>query len=221
VQLIRRVRSDGGFTVVELLVTMVILVVITVPVANVVISALRNTATSSDRLSLSHDAQIAAAYFARDVSTVGVRDFSAAPSTGATVAFKPSVQLNAAYDAGGRTCGSATTPTAILRLLADAWDQTTSPPTPQVDVVAYYLRANGDVRELHRIKCIGPSTTPESDVVLAHNVDVNPSTMSVTCSLPSACETADGPEEITLTFTVKKPSVEPYVIKLNGQRRQS
>jgi prepilin-type N-terminal cleavage/methylation domain-containing protein len=217
VQLIRSVRSDSGFTVVELLVTMVILVVITVPLANVVISALRNTDSSSDRLSLSHDAQIAAAYFARDVSTVGVRDYSTAPSSGATVAFKPSVQLSAEYDAGGRTCGTATTPTAILRLLADAWEQTTSPPTAQVDVVAYYLKGNGDVSELHRIKCIGPSTTPESDVVLAHNVD--PSTISVTCS--STCETADVPEEIRLTFTVKKPSTEPYVIALNGQRRQS
>jgi prepilin-type N-terminal cleavage/methylation domain-containing protein len=216
-QLNRTMRTDAGFTLVELLVTVVILAVITVPLSNVVISALRNTDTTSNRLALSHDAQIATTYFARDVSTVGTRDYSAAPAGNTTVPFKPSVQLNASYDAGGKTCGTAATPTAALRLLSDAWDHTTTPPSSQVDVVAYYLKANGSVSELRRIKCVGPNTVPESDVVLAHYVD--PATVSVTCS--STCEAADVPDEITLSFTVTKPSVEPYAITLTGQRRQS
>jgi prepilin-type N-terminal cleavage/methylation domain-containing protein len=201
-------RTDEGFTLVELLVAVAILAVITVPLANVVIGAFRNTTDTSDRLELSHDAQISSSYFARDVAEVGLRDWSAI--TGDSVPFKQSVQLGAAYNEDGYTCGSST---AVVRFLSDVWDA--SKAVASTNVVAYYLKPAGAVSELHRVKCIGPATTG-TDVVVAHNV--KPGSVAVTCS--SVCEADDVPDQVSMTFQVTRASVGDYPITLTGQRRQ-
>ncbi|HEY3261096.1 MAG TPA: type II secretion system protein, partial [Pseudonocardiaceae bacterium] len=207
----RRLTScDAGFTLVELILTIAILGVITVPLGNTVIAALRNHQATSDRMELSHDAQISAAYFAHDVATVGVRDYATTPPPNSGPPYRQSIQLDAAHDAGGAVCGTAATPTAKLRLLSDRWSGGVSA-TVGTDVVAYYLAGS----ELHRIKCSG-SATPADDLVLAHHVD--PATLAVTCS--SACEAAAVPQHVTLSFSVTLPSVGAYPITLNGQRRQ-
>ena len=54
-------RRDAGFTLVELLITIVILGIITVPLSGVLIGFFRNADATSDRMALSHDAQISAA----------------------------------------------------------------------------------------------------------------------------------------------------------------
>jgi prepilin-type N-terminal cleavage/methylation domain-containing protein len=208
-----RIRSEGGFTLVELLVAIVILGIITVPLSGTVVSALKNTGTTQDRMDLSHDAQISSSYFARDVAAVGIRDYDNV--NGNSLPFKASVQLNAEYNQGGYTCGAAGTPTAALRLLSDAWDPADSMTTPETVVVAYYLKTVAGVTELHRLKCSG-SDTPV-DVVIAHNV--KPASVTVSCS--SACELAAVPNRITLQLVATKPSVGDYPITLDGQRRQS
>ena len=208
--------GDAGFTLIELLVAIVILGVITVPLANALIGTLLNTDRTSDRLALSHDSQISAAYFAQDVASVGMRDYAAAPGAGGSLPFKPSIQLAAAYDAGGKTCGDPTTPVAAVRFLSDFWDNSVTPPTMGTAVVAYYLTTTGTVRELHRLRCAG-SATPVSDVVVAHYVE--PAGPNVNCAGP--CDTADVPQQVTMSFSVTKPSVGLYPITLNGQRRQT
>lgn len=205
-------RRDDGFTLIELLIAVVILGVITVPLANVLIGIFQNQGRSADRQALSHDAQISATYFGQDVASMGMRDHGAIPDSSGNQPYLPSVQRNAAYNAGGKTCGDATTPVALVRFLSDDWDGTASPPAVSTDIVAYYLRAN----ELHRMKCVG-SATPVSDVVVAHYVD--PATPKITCS--SDCTLAAVPRQVTLAFTVTTPSVDPYPIFLTGQRRQS
>src|SRR5689334_12712485 len=100
-------RRDAGFTLIELLLTVAIIAVIAVPIGNVVIAFARNSNATADRLALSHDAQISAAYFARDVAAAGTRDYAAAPDASGNQPFKQSVQLAAAYNAGGYTCGTA------------------------------------------------------------------------------------------------------------------
>lgn len=211
-QLRPRRRTESGFSLAEMLITVVILGVITVPLADVVISALKNTTTTSDRLDLSHDAQLSSSYFAKDVAAVGLRDYD--NTSGGSLPFKQSVQVNAVpYDEDGLVCGTATTPDAAIRLFSDRWDTSVSPAEQRTDVVAYYVKNS----ELHRIKCAGPSTAPQSDVVIAHNVKAD----SVTVSCSSTCESATVPQEITLRLIATKPTTGDYAITLDGQRRQS
>jgi prepilin-type N-terminal cleavage/methylation domain-containing protein len=212
-QLRERVRSDEGFTLVELLVAIVIIGIITIPLSGAVVSALKNTGRTQDRMAVSHDAQLSSSYFARDVAGVGVRDYDNV--SGNSLPFKASVQLDAAYNQGGYTCGSVGTPTAAVRLLSDSWDPTDSMTSPKTVVVSYYLKTIAGATELHRLKCQG-SDTPV-DVLLAHNV--KPGSITVTCS--STCGAATVPNEITLRLVATKPSVGDYPITLNGQRRQS
>lgn len=208
-----RERSEGGFTLVEMLVAIVIIGIVTVPLSGTVMSALRNTGSTQERMDLSHDAQLSSSYFARDVAGVGIRDYDNV--SGNSLPFKPSVQLDAAYNQGGYTCGTSGTPVAALRLLSDAWDPTDSMTTPKTVVVAYYLKTVAGGTELHRLKCSG-SETPV-DVLVAHNV--KPGSVTVSCS--SACEVAAVPNEITLRLVTTKPLAGEYPIILNGQRRQS
>ena len=209
----RAYRSDAGFTLVEVLISVVILGIITVPLAGAVIAYARNTDATTDRLVLSHDAQISAAYFARDVAAVGMRDYSA---NGAP--FVASIQLNAAYNAGGKTCGDATKPAATVRFLSDDWTNVGGTWTASTDIVAYYLLPAGEVSKLHRMAC---TTTGSTDIVVAHYV--NPSTVTVNCS--STCDAAAVPLRVSLSFTMTKsvtnPSPSAYSVTLVGQRRQS
>lgn len=205
-------RHDAGFTLIELLIAIVILGVITAPLSNVIIGVVKNTGATSDRLELSHDAQISAAYFGQDVAGTGRRDYAGTPDASGNLPALASIQLNAAYDAGGTTCGTASTPTAVVRFLSDVWDNSVTPASLGTDVVAYYLSGT----ELHRIKCLN-SPVPASDAVLAHHVD--PTTVAVACS--SACAAATVPARVTLSFSVAKPPAAAYPITLTGQRRQT
>jgi prepilin-type N-terminal cleavage/methylation domain-containing protein len=206
--------TDAGFTLIELLVVAVILAVIALPLGNAVIGYFRSSDATADQLALSHDAQISAAYVARDVAAVGLRD-NTATGAGGTIPFKTSIQLDAVYNAGGFVCGTAATPTAKIRLLSDDWDATTVPATLHTQIVAYYLTASGSVSSLHRLRCAGGAST---DLVIAHNVD--PATFAVTCTSPSNCDTSAVPQTVTLAFSVTRPSSTPYRIALTGHRRQ-
>jgi hypothetical protein len=188
-----------------------------VPLAGVIIAFIRNTDATSDRLSLSHDAQISAAYFARDVASAGLRDYTAPPDANGSPAYLSSIQLNASYDAGGQVCGTPATPAAAIRFLGDDWDSTGATPVRRTVIVAYLLvPATGGLSDLHRIRCVG-STTPAFDLIVAGDVD--PATMAVSCSTP--CTAATVPQQVTLTFSVTRPSVGAYRIVLTGQRRQT
>ena len=109
--MLTRRHADDGFTLVELLLAIVMLGIIIVPLANMVINALRQTDQSSGRLAESHDAQISAAYWAADVSSIGTRS-TVDPLNPQLL---QSVETNVAYNAGQFPCGTAGTPVAIVR----------------------------------------------------------------------------------------------------------
>jgi hypothetical protein len=68
------------------------------------------------------------------------------------------------------------------------------------------------------MKCLGPSTTPASDVVLVHNLDA--AAPVVTCAQPTTCTGSSVPQQVVLSFNATKSGA-TYPITLNGQRRQS
>lgn len=200
-------RDERGLTLVEMLVTIAILGIIIVPLANALIGFVRNTDDTTRRLSESHDAQIMVAYFARDVQSVGVRDWSADGFP-----LKQSIFRDADYDSAPYPCGAAGTPRAVVRF---AWND---PATTDVVRVSYVVVAAGTERQLHRIRCTASST---SDTVLAHNVDGDP---ILGCPTPADdCSAAPAvPQRVTLTVTIEASGgQQPLTVTLAGQRRQS
>lgn len=206
-------RSQQGFTLIEVLITMTLMGVVSLALSDLVITALKQMSATSDRLDLSQDEQLGAVYFARDVAAFGLRDYGAAIG-GGSLPFKPSIQLDAADDSGGTTCGPL--PDSVLRLLSDDWDLTVAPPVRRTAVVAYYLKPVDGVLELHRARCVG-SSTPSSDVRLSENV--KPGSVSVSCSTP--CTAVVAPLSVTLRFLATKPSSGDHEVVLTGLRRQS
>jgi prepilin-type N-terminal cleavage/methylation domain-containing protein len=210
----RAAADDSGFTLVELLLVIVILGVVTVPLADMIIGALRQTDQSSGRLAESHDAQISAAYWAADVASMGTRS---------TVdpldpQLKTSVETNVAYNAGLYPCGTAGTPAAVVRF---AWDDVVAgangaPATTTLVVVAYLVKPAGSRSVLHRLRCNG-STTPVSDTVLAHDLVAAP---SVQCD--TGCSGTPPPRSVQLQLTIQDPKSREanYVLNLGGNRRQ-
>jgi prepilin-type N-terminal cleavage/methylation domain-containing protein len=209
--------GDCGFTLVELLLAIVIIGVITVPLSGVLIGFLKNTDATTARLIESHDGQIASAYWAQDVASIGTRlpTYPYAP--------KQSVERNVSYNLGLYPCGAAGTPSAIVRLAWDDFslDPSTNVVTATVVRVAYVVKTVSGATELHRLRCQG-SAAVVSDVTLAHVLD--PSTLpALTCATPTTCTTAVVPVTLTLTLTIKDPKNQggAYVVPLTGQRRQS
>jgi prepilin-type N-terminal cleavage/methylation domain-containing protein len=210
----RRPTGDSGVTLIELLVALTILAVIIAPLASAVIVYLRNTKATTDRMAESHDAQIAAAYFAHDVQSVGMRDWSAAPFP--TI---PSIELAVAMNATPYGCGTDATP-VLARFV---WDDP-AVGAPTLRSASYVVKQVDGERQLRRVVC-SPAGAVFSEVVLAHNVD--PATApTVACTdaagTAMACDTATLPASVTLTLVVRAPGDDsPYTVTLVGQRRQT
>lgn len=202
-------HAERGFTLIEVLITIALMGIVSVALADLLTNALRQMSATSDRLDMAQDAQLSATYFARDVAGIGLRDYDAVAVDG-SVPFEPSVQVAAASDAGGVVCGPL--PAAAVRLLSDYWDTSVAPAVRRTAVVAYYLNAAG---ELHRARCAG-SAVAVTDQRLASNV--KPGSVAVTCS--TACSAASLPADVTLRFVMTKPSTGDCAVALHGLRRQ-
>jgi prepilin-type N-terminal cleavage/methylation domain-containing protein len=196
-------RREAGFTLVELLLATTILAVIVLALGTAIISYIKHTEATADRLALSHDAQISSAHFARDVASTGRRDYTNI-ATGGAAPFLPSMY------AGRRMCGDNMMPYAIVEFVSDRWPVNGSTPSG-TDNVAYYL----DGTELHRLTC----GVADSDSVLAHHVE--PASVALTCSITVGCNGAKDPQRVTLTFSVTRPNADPYQISLIGQWRET
>lgn len=217
-------RRDDGFTLIETLMAIAILGVIAFPLGNAVISYLRNTDSTTARLGESHDAQIAAAYLAQDVASVGVRDWTPGHYDPTIDSFPltQSIETAVAYNGGLYPCGAAGTPNALVRLAHDDFSNginTTTP--PPVISVAYVVETVGSETQLHRISCVD-SSAPASDLVLAHYLD--PANLpTVSCSSSCGGSGSSVPQLVSISLTIKSPANNgtAYSITLSGQRRQT
>jgi prepilin-type N-terminal cleavage/methylation domain-containing protein len=200
-------RADAGFTLIELLVSITILGLIAFPLANTVIGVMLNMDSSSARMSASHSAQMSTTYFAQDVETVGVRDYTAnnAPT-------KTSILLSGN---AGSTCGASGT-AALVRFLSDSHDTSTSPATLRSAVVSWAVVSTPGDSQLVRTRCVDGSTLAQ--ITVAHNLSLSPAP-TLTCS--STCNASAVPQSVTLAFTVAPPEADPYAVTLIGGRRQT
>jgi prepilin-type N-terminal cleavage/methylation domain-containing protein len=203
--------DDGGFTLVELIITIFMLGVVVAPLTAIVILQLKNTDATTARMSESHDAQLANAYFAQDVQAVGVR--STYTST-AEPALIQSIETNAPATGGSYACGPAGTPNAVVRM---AWDDFAGAAvnTRMQTRVSYVVQGS----ELHRIVCDGTGAVV-ANLTIAHDL-VAPFAV-VSCS--TTCTGTPVPETISLELTIRTPdsgSGPPYEVTLTGQRRQT
>ena len=222
---------DDGFTLVELLMSIAILGIIAFPLGNAVISYLHNTDATIGRLGESHDAQIAAAYVAQDVQSIGTRNWTPGSYDATTKTFL--LQQSVWTAAGGVTNPCAITGTTVVQF---SWDDistnSTTPPVPQIRV-AYVVEtdASSGERQLHRVTCKASSSSaasnpPTTDIVLVHNLaaaGADTTVAQVTCSTTCGGPSPAVPQTVTLTLTIDNPrnTDPPYVVTLTGQRRQS
>lgn len=191
-------RDDRGVTLIELLVAVTLLAIIIVPLSNAMIAYLRNTNATNDRMAASHDAQIAAAYFAQDVQSIGVRDWTASPFS-----LKPS---SVQQPAPAGTCGGTAVPAGLIRM---EWDAPAGPTgTPPVVWVSY---VDDGSRQLHRMYC---EAGVLKDIILVHNLDSTPTLTSTGSPVPDSLS-------MEVRIRVQGSTGDVLTVKLFGQRRQT
>lgn len=205
-------RGDRGFTLVELLIAVTLMGIVTAALGSTLTFMMKQTAATQTRLEVSSDAQLAAAYFAEDVASTGVRV--------TTPPFDPlqSVETNASATGGLYPCGSAALPRAVVRLARDEVTGGASEVRTRV-IVSYVVVPTATERQLHRVVCRGSSTSPTIDQVVAHNVSAVTDPV-LSCS--SSCTAASPPKRVSMALTLAHPDdPTPVTVILTGQRRQT
>lgn len=206
---LRAARRDDGFTLVELLATVSIMGFVVVGLTGVVISYFKTTVDTQSRMTESQDVQFAAAYWQRDVASIGVRSYD--PATKDFV-LQQSVGVTPAC-----ALPSGTTVATL------AWNELTSNDSTdngQTVTVSYVATGGGSPYELVRVRCTG--STIKSTVEVAHSLNALP---TLTCD-PGPC-TGSGnavPTLVNLALSIRDPEgngTAALTATLTGERRQT
>ncbi|GGO85570.1 prepilin-type N-terminal cleavage/methylation domain-containing protein [Nocardioides phosphati] len=217
---VRRVRSDDGFTLVELLVTISMLTIVMITLTAMVFEFMRQTNETTTRMNESSDQQFVSAYWQQDVSSLGIHGFVSGDLN--PLPAEQSVWTNSG--AGGCT---AANPVVTI-----GWnDYQTGSPT---DVLAawsgasrkyavYYATTAGGQTILHRKRCGGSST----DIVVARFLTEIP---TVACAdsagaSVSCASTSPLPASVSITLKVQDKGQQVhnstgYTTVLTAERRQ-
>lgn len=211
-----RRHPDEGFTLVELVVSVAILAIVAAGLSGVVLSYLRNTVDTQARLTESAAVQFAAAYWQRDVASIGVR--STTYDTDASVHSFPLQQ-----SVGLTACTLPANASAVVTLGWSEYASLGPTDTPTQVKVTYATRPAGGAFELLRVRCGSQPST----VQVAGSLAVVP---TVTCrdadrtAVGCTGSGADVPAIVELSLTVHDASgtnLPTYQATLSGQRRQT
>lgn len=208
----RHLHDEGGFTLIEMVVTVAILGMVSAGLFGVVLQYLKTTTNTGSRLSESTDQQFISTYWQDDVSSLGRRSFTSPSFT-----VSSSVFVGAAGPGGcGTSSGSVVVAFAWSEFEFDAsnpdnaWNI-----TPQE--VAYVTVAQGSNLVLKRVRCKnGAAGTPQT---VAHNVGAAP---TIACDTP--CGSATPPNRVSMTITVRDATnvgSPGYTTTVSADRRQT
>lgn len=203
-----RQRNDGGFTLVELIATVIIMATISAGVVGIVISYLKFTVDTQSRLTESQDVQLAAAYWQRDVASIGVRTYDAGTKT---FPLAQSVDVTPAC-----ALPSGTRVVTLAWSTFDTLDSTAVGPTV---TVSYVAQPDGPAFELLRVRCTG--TTVNSTTEVAHSLNAVPTR---SCDITCTGAGANVPAVVDLSLSVLDPEgngISAYTATLTGERRQT
>lgn len=201
---------DRGFTLIELVMAIVILGLITVPLANFMLEYIDNAQQSQDTMADSADLQIVTAYLSQDVANIGVRNGVTTPANSVpTATFQQSVWTTGFTS----SCGSSITGGTIVLQLASQ-DAGSSGTPGVVNYIAYVKSGT----TLVRVACpAAPGSVSSSTVVTGL------SAVGVACS--TDCNSPSSPPNtVSLHLSIQASSADQNAISnftVTGQRRQT
>lgn len=201
-------RDDAGFTLIELIATVIILATISAGLVAVVISYLRFTVDTQSRMTESQDVQFAAAYWQRDVASIGVRTYDAGTKT------FPLVQSVDVTPACALPSG-----TRVVTLAWSTFDSLDSTAVGATVTVSYVAQPDGPAFELLRVRCTG--ATVNSTTSVAHSLNAVP---TKSCDVSCTGAGANVPAVVDLNLSVLDPEgngTAAYTATLTGERRQT
>ncbi|MEZ0577184.1 type II secretion system protein J [Nocardioides sp. MH1] len=216
--MLTRPRSDDGFTLIELVVTVAIVGIIVAGLGGVIIRFLQDTVDTQARLTESHDVQFTAAYWQHDVASIGLRS-STYDATTHSFALTQSVA-----ESGSLATCSLPTGTKVVTLAWSEYSSLDSQGSPDKVTVTYVAQPDGAVYQLLRVRCEGG--TVDSTIEVAHNLRVVPTVACVTASGGTGCAGAgsDVPAVVKLSLDARTADAHgsaSYTATLVGQRRQT
>ena len=215
-QRLRRARSDEGFTLIEMVITVAILGIVAVAMFGIILQYLKVTGATQTRMSESTDQQFISTYWQNDVSSLGRRAFN--PGNADPV---PSLQSVYVGSAGPDGCGNSTGSVVVAFTWIDYAVNAANPAnawTGTSQEVAYVRVGAGAPYALKRVRCKGG--VQSDSVTVAHNLTGSP---TITCD--TTCTAATTPNRVSMQFTVRDPS-DPrgintgYTTTVSADRRQ-
>ncbi len=206
--------ADGGFTLIEVLLTVTILAVISAGLFGVVFQYLNVAGVTRTRLSESTDQQFISTYWQNDVSSLGRRSFN--PADANPVPTTQSVFVGAAGPGG---CGNGVGDVVV----AFAWQEYAINAAPagawasKPQEVAYVRVGDEAPFVLRRVRC--NDGVAEPPLTVAHNLTGAP---TITCD--TTCTSATLPNRVSMQFSVRDASESEsagYTTTVSADRRQS
>jgi prepilin-type N-terminal cleavage/methylation domain-containing protein len=229
---LRRRGDDGGFTLIELVITISIVGIIVVALAGVVLQYFKVSTTTQTRLDESTDQQFVSAYWQQDVSSLGVHGFT--PDDVDQLPAQPSVWTSTAPSGTPSGCTSGLPGTVVIGFAWNDYPSSTGPsddPTTVwtnavVNAAVYTAQQVGDEWQLSRVRCTGAAATT---IVVAHHLTAAPTPACLADDAQTVvpCSATDPvPATVTLRLDVaahetgEAASTTGYNVTLSAQRRQ-